>query len=303
MTDAPLTSLPRIADVEVIRGARAEGPPQFLFEMPHGATRAAHFDELRAELHGDYPSDLRDFFFVNTDVGAPELARRTAEKLVAARPKCSAVLLTARIPRTFVDCNRAIDPAAKPSASGMTPGLHTWVRDPRDRALLLARHAAYRELAQRAFDRVCGAGGLGVMLHTYAPRSIDVPVDDRVVEHLRAAYRPETIGSWPLRPAIDLIAATPDGRVLADENVLAAVRREGAALGLEVATNGTYPLHPSTLAFVFAERHPQKTLCLEVRRDLLVREFTPFAEMLADEAKVEPVSNLLAAAIGQVPSR
>lgn len=303
MTEAPLTSLPRVADVEIVRGARAEGPPQFLFEMPHGATRAAHFDELRAELHGDYPADLRDFFFVNTDVGAPELARRTAERLVAARPSCSAVLLTARIPRTFVDCNRAIDSSAQQSPGGMTPGLHTWVRDPRDRTLLLARHAAYRELAQRAFELVCGAGGLGVMLHTYAPRSIDVPVDDRVVEHLRAAYRPETIGTWPLRPAIDLIAATPDGRTLADGTLLAAVRREGTALGLEVATNATYPLHPSTLAHAFAERHPHKTLCLEVRRDLLVREFTPFAEMLADAAKVDRIAGLLAAAIDRTAVR
>ena len=298
MTDDLLTSLPRVADVEIVRGARADGPPQFLFEMPHGATRAAHFDDLRSELHGDYPSDLRDFFFVNTDVGAPELARRTAEFLVAQRPSCSALLLTARSPRTFVDCNRVIDADEHQSPTGMTPGLHAWVRDPRDRALLIARHTAYRQLAERAFALVCARGGLGVMLHTYAPRSIDVPVDDHVVLHLRAAYRPETIGTWPLRPAIDLIAATPDGRTLADENLLAAVRREGAAAGLEVATNNTYPLHPSTLAFAFAERHPRHTLCLEVRRDLLVREFTPFAEMIADHERVDRVARLLANAIG-----
>lgn len=299
MTEALLTSLPAVADVAFVRGARASGTPQFLFEMPHGATRARDFDALRSELSADYPEDLRDFFFVNTDVGAPELARRTAELLVAMRPECSAVLVTARIPRTFVDCNRVIDAHAQQSPAGMTPGLHAWVRDPRDRELLLQRHAAYRDLATRAFDLVCANGGFGVMLHTYAPRSIDVPVDDRIVERLRAAYQADAIGSWPLRPAIDLIATTPDGHTLADEKVLAAMRLHGAAAGLEVATNASYPLHPSTLAHHFAQRYAQRTLCLEVRRDLLVPKFTPFLEMIPEAARVDRIARLLAAAIGQ----
>jgi hypothetical protein len=293
MPDASWRSIPDVCEVAFVRGAAAQTEPGLLLEVPHGATRAEHFDALRRALVGSYPEDLRDFFFVNTDVGAPELALRVALAVVAADPARSVALLRSLIPRTFVDCNRVIGS----SASGMTPGVHAWVREPRDLELLLARHGAYRTLAESLYAGVCGRGGLALMLHSYAPRSIDVPVDERIVERLREAYRPETIGSWPLRAEVDLIADDPQGRTLASEALVREVRRELLAAGLEVARCGSYALHPSTLAHAFATRYPGRTLCLEVRRDLLVEEFTPFAEMQADAAKLERIALPLARAV------
>jgi hypothetical protein len=292
-TPLSAASIPGVVDVIHVRGAAADrAAPRLLLEVPHGATRTAHFTDLRAALHGAYPDDLVDFFHVNTDVGAPELALRTAERVVAAMPECAAVVLRCCIPRTFVDCNRRIDA----TVPGMTPGLHAWVRDPRDKTLLLDRYHAYRSLAERTYAQVCDGGGLALMVHSYAPRSIDVPVDDRIVDHLRKAYEPDSIGSWPLRPEVDFIARTPEGTDLAAPALLREAAAAFAAAGLTSTINGTYPLHPSTLAHDFAVRHQGRTLCLEVRRDLLVPEFTPFAEMLADPGRADRIAAPLAAA-------
>ena len=309
MAAGALRSIPGVCDVELVRGAlaRTSTTPTLLLEVAHGATRAAHFHELRAALRGDYPDDLLDFFFVNTDVGAPELARRTAERFVAARPDLAAVVLCSRIPRTFVDCNRIIaeDAVGTASAAGaMTPGLHAYVVDPHDRRLLLERHRAYCGLAEAAFARVCGdAGGCALMVHTYAPRSIDVPVDERIVARLRAAYAPDQIDTWPLRPEVDLIARDPSGETPVSAALLRHAREQFALAGLTVAENATYPLHPGTQAHRFATRYPNRTLCLEVRRDLLVAEFTPFAEMVPALVKVDRAAAPLAAAAVQAIAR
>lgn len=304
----PLRSVPDVCDVTFVRGARAKAAaPDLLLEVPHGATRTEHFDRLRGALRGDYPADLQDFFHVNTDVGAPEVALRAAEQVVAAMPERSAVVLRSSIPRTFVDCNRRIDvEAALAGAAGAahqrgepTPGLHSYVREPHDRELCLRRYAAYRELATAAFAAVCGRGGLGVMVHSYAPRSIDVPIDADIVRHLRAAYAPDKIGSWPLRAPVDLIVHDPDGAMLASPALFAAVQAAYAQAGVDVVVDGAYNLHPVTLAHEFAVRHAQRTLCLELRRDLLVPEFTPFQEMHVDPAKVDRMAAPLAAAIRQ----
>jgi hypothetical protein len=295
MSDAAWRSIPDVAEYALVRGAAAQGEPTLLLEIPHGATRAAHFDALRAALAGKYPEDLRDFFFVNTDVGAPELALRIALAVVAAQPTRCVAVLRCLIPRTFVDCNRVIDASTKPkgSAAGeMTPGVHAWVKDPRDLALLLARYGAYRTLAESLYEGICGRGGLALMLHSYAPRSIDVPVDENIVASLRAAYRPEKLESWPLRAEVDLIADDPDGKQLASETLV----RELLSSDLRAVRCGSYALHPSTLAHLFATRYPGRTLCLEVRRDLLVEEWTPFAEMRADPRKLERIALPLARA-------
>lgn len=289
MPDASWRSIPDVAEYALVRGAAAQDEPALLLEIPHGATRAAHFDALRGALVGSYPGDLRDFFFVNTDVGAPELALRIALAVVAADPKRSVAVLRCLVPRTFVDCNRVIDGAP----AGMTPGVHVWVKDPRDLALLLARYGAYRALAESLYAGICGRGGLALMVHSYAPRSIDVPVDENIVASLRAAYLPEKIGSWPLRAEVDLIADDPEGKPLACEPLV----RELLASDLHAVRCGSYALHPSTLAHVFATKYPGRTLCFEVRRDLLVEEFTPFAEMRADPKKLERIALVLARAI------
>jgi len=292
MSDGRWRSIPDVCEFAEVRGAAAQGEPDLLLEVPHGATRAAHFDALRRALHGHYPDDLRDFFFVNTDVGAPELALRLALALVAADPARHVAILRSLIPRTFVDCNRVIG-----ATSGVTPGVHVWVKDPRDLELLLARYHAYRELAERLYAGVCGHGGLALMVHSYAPRSIDVPVDEHVVASLRKAYRPEEIENWPLRAEVDLIADDGLGQALAPEGLVRALMRELAAADLRVARCGSYALHPGTLAHTFGTKYPGKTLCLEVRRDLLVEEFTPFAEMHADAKRVERLALPLARAV------
>ena len=207
-------SIPDVCELALVRGTESAGEPALLLEVPHGATRALHYDALRKELVGNYPDDLRDFFFVNTDVGAPELALRTALSIIAADPTRCVAVLRCLVPRTFVDCNRLIDAATKPKSSAageMTPGVHAWVKDPRDLALLLARYRAYRERAEQVYERVCGRGGLALMVHSYAPRSIDVPVVENIVASLREAYLPAKIEIWPLRAEVDLIADDPEG--------------------------------------------------------------------------------------------
>lgn len=300
MTAGEMRSIAGVCDAALVRGARSDGRASLLLEVPHGATRAADFSTLRAELAGDYPADLEAFFCVNTDVGAPEVAQRVAEIVVATDPTRACLVLRCLIPRTFVDCNRDIDPttlARATKAGEMTAGLHAWVRDPRDRTLLLERYAQYRALVTRAYDEVCGAGGRALMVHSYAPRSVDVEIDDRVVESLRAAYAPDRVGTWPMRASVDLIVDTPEGERLADAAMAAAARREYAAAGFDVVENGAYALHPVSLAHVFARAHPGRTLCLELRRDLLVREFTPFDEMHADPARIERAAAPLARAV------
>ncbi|MBK7642986.1 MAG: N-formylglutamate amidohydrolase [Planctomycetes bacterium] len=300
MTSDSWRSIPDVCEFALIRGGACLGEPTLLLEVPHGATRAEDYDALREALSGDYPDDLRDFFFVNTDVGAPELALSTALALVTADPTRCVAVLRCLVPRTFVDCNRVIDAAPRPrgSAAGeMTPGVHAWVKHAGDLALLLARYRAYRELAESLYEGICGNGGRALMLHSYAPRSIDVAVDENIVASLRDAYRPEKIGTWELRAEVDLIADDPEGQPLASEALVREVRRELEAVDLGVARCGTYALHPSTLAHVFATQHPGQTLCVEFRRDLLVEEFTPFAQMRADPRKLERIALPLARAV------
>jgi len=291
-----------VCDVELVRGAAAakDAPAGALLEVAHGATSAADFDELARVLRGPFPPLLREFFFVNTDVGAPELASAVARAIVRARPECVLAVVRCRVPRTFLDCNRRIsrDTLARAStAEEMTPGLQPWVQDERDRALLLERYFAYRETVSRTFEGVRARGGATLFVHSYAPRSIDVAIDEHIAQSLRAAYAPERIGRWPLRPEIDLITADPEGVELALPELAARAEREFTAEGFEVSRNSAYPLHPVTLAHEFAAQRPASALCLEVRRDLLVREFVPFVELATDAERVSRAAAPLARAL------
>jgi hypothetical protein len=299
---ATLRSLPGICDVAYVRGAAADptAPPDLLFEVAHGATLARHFDGLRGELQGSYGDGLRDFFFVNTDVGAPELAHAVAARVVKNQPRRTALVVRCLLPRTFVDCNRRIDRDSGPQVhrpGQMTPGMPPWVQDARDQRLLLDRYFAYRDVVTAAFAAV-RPDGFTLFVHTYAPRSIDVTVDADIGARLREAYAPDRVGSWPLRPAVDLITHDPDGRELAAPELARRAVAEFTAAGFEVARNSTYALHPITLAHGFAAERPLGTLCLEVRRDLLLREFVPFVELLPEAERVERAAAPLAAAIG-----
>ncbi len=297
-------SIEGVLDVTILRGATADDAraPDLLIEVPHGATKTRHFDALRAQLAGPFPGDLVDFFHVNTDVGAPEAALALARHVVQHAPHRSVMVMRCLIPRTFIDCNRVIDGPPVPqtsTAAGMTPGVVKYVTSPADLALLYARYSAYRAAVSAAFDTVCGAGGTGVMLHSYAPRSVDVPVDEQIVQRLRAAYQPDVVETWPLRAEVDLITKTPDGAVLADPALVEIVRATCSDAGLHTDDSVAYPLHPSSLAWTFASKFPGRTLCVELRRDLLVQAFTPFAEMTADVAKVDRIGGLFGAALGK----
>ncbi|MBA3502846.1 MAG: hypothetical protein H0T65_20960, partial [Deltaproteobacteria bacterium] len=101
-----LASIPTILDVDVIRGVSATGAAlDLVIEIPHGATRTEDFTSLAARLTSPLPDNLVDFFHVNTDAGAPELAIATARRFVEAEPTRAVAILRCRIPRTFIDCN------------------------------------------------------------------------------------------------------------------------------------------------------------------------------------------------------
>lgn len=295
----PVASVPGVCEARLLRGARAPAgaPPDLLVEVPHGATRQAHLDALRAALHGPFPEDLDAFFHVNTDAGAPELALEVARRLVEEEPARAVLVLRSEIPRTFIDCNRALEASAAELREGkVTPGLPPYVRDERDRRLLRERHEAWVAAAEAAYAWTCGAGGLALMAHTYAPRTVDVTVDDDVVRSLRRAYAPAVEPTWPLRPEVDLIARDPAGRVVA-EPLVRAVAAAFEVDGFEVAVSATYPLHPSTLGHRFATRFEPRVLCVEVRRDLLVEAFVPLAPLEAAPAKVALAAAPLARAV------
>lgn len=272
-------------------------PPAVLIEVPHGATRLDHFHAVRGRLRGSLPPHLEDYFLVNTDAGAPELALAVAERLATEGLSC--LVLRCRVPRTLIDPNRELG-AESPVARevGLTPAIHGFVEDPADRDLLVALYRRYRAIADRVHEQVCGGGGLAVALHTYAPRSIQLDrFDAGIVQALRAAYLPETYRRWPLRPEVDLITRTPEGEVLADPGLVAAVARGYEELGLEVEENGTYTLLPGTVAATRSRRWPGRVLCLEVRRDLLADPWVPFTEVAIGAAAVARLAAPLASAL------
>jgi len=275
-----------------------DDPVGLLIEVPHGATETSDFSDLAAKLQGPQPEGLVEFFHVNTDVGAPELAAAVARSL--AEPGCAVGVLRCRIPRTFVDTNRRLDldpaEAETNALSGrVTPGLAPWVTAPEDQRLLVELHQSYTEAAEAILSSALPRAGL-LLLHSYAPRSVDVEVTERIVEDLRAAYAPDKAESWPLRPAIDVIHRLPDGRSLAPEGMVDAL--VVAFDGVEaIGDNLTYPLHPVTMGHHHAVRWPGRVLCLEVRRDLLADPFVPLHPVEISPSKVERLAVPLARAL------
>jgi hypothetical protein len=295
-------------------GGDLSAPPDLLIEVPHGATRRRDFDETRRRLRGEYPADLEEFFFVNTDVGAPECAFRLARSFVDPRSQPGLVemaglsaseidrprkvrVVRSLLPRTFVDCNRVVGPT-KVSGSRLTPAVPEYVTDSGDVRLLERRHRAYQKLAASAYKLVCDPGGTALTLHTYAPRSVPIErLDGSIVDNLRAAYRPERYENWPHRPAVDVISEGDDGRFLAPRALVASIIDLYEQAGVRARQNATYRLHEGTTGYLHASRYAGQVLCLEIRRDLLADPFDPFSEMRIGEAKVRKMTLPLAAAL------
>ena len=84
---------------------------------------------------------------------------------------------------------------------------------------------------------------------------------------------------------------------MVDEPWLQALRDSLSQAGHEVGDGESYPLHPVTMAHKYWERYPKQIQCLELRRDLLVNEFTPFRQMVGDIEKVRPIARAIADAI------
>lgn len=270
-------SIPGVVDVHTF----GTGAPDLVIEIPHGATSTIDFTSLAARLTSPLPDGLIDFFHVNTDAGAPELALAIAKRFVSEEPARSALVLRCRIPRTFIDCNRRIDAAPADFKAGkVTPGLMPWITTDADRELLRGLYDRYVGVVREAVAQL--GGGALLLLHTYAPRTVDVEVDANIGPSLRRAYEPDKEPTWPLRPELDVISRGVDGTEYAPADVVAALR-EGLP---EVGASATYPLHPSTLAWDHVKALPGRALCVEVRRDLLADPFTPFAQMTIGTAKV-----------------
>ncbi len=289
------TSVPGVFDVEIY-GPTAPGVPQVLFEIPHGATATEHYETLRERLRSDLPEGLEGFFHINTDIGAPEVAATTAKYLADAGIRT--VVLRSLVPRTFIDCNRALD---HPGAGAVTPGLPGYIDDEDDRDLLLDLHGRYSQAARAAYAVVCSQeAGLAVNLHTFAPRSIALTrIEHSIVEDLRAAYQPGVFNTWPMRPEVDLITRAADDRLMAPERLRDALKERLEKVGVEVKENATYRLFHATMGYWHSKRWPGKCLCLEIRRDLLATEFLPFQAMIISPQKADLFARPVAASLRQ----
>ena len=305
---AGIASTENICEVECIAAPGADGAraPDMLFEIPHGATQHRHFAAIRQLMTGDLPRDLADFFFVNTDVGATEIARKVAELVIGTpatrgleAPPRRILILRCLIPRTFVDTNRILEGDAP---AGLSPAVFEYIRESADVERLTALYAAYRAVADLAYELVCGSGGLAFVPHTYAPKTVSIDsFDEGIGKALRRAYEPEQYPEWPTRPAVDLLTATPDGVELAPAGVVAAIRENYAKIGISAVENVTYNLHPATMAYRYSARYPGQVLCLEVARDLLADPFSPFEEMQISPRKVATMSAPIAEALAGEP--
>ncbi|MFO0748257.1 MAG: N-formylglutamate amidohydrolase [Myxococcota bacterium] len=298
-----VASIPDVLDALVVRGADAPAdasgapPVDLLIEVPHGATATSDYTSLARLMTSPLPDGLVDFFHVNTDTGAPELAEALARRFVSAEPRRSVGIIRCRIPRTFIDCNRVVDASAEDfKAGGVAPGLMPWVVSAEDQALLRARYDAYTA-AVRAASAALAPDGAMLLLHTYAPRTVGVQVDFDIVKSLHHAYGPEVVETWPLRPELDVIARGPDGRSHAPEAIVDALRAEYAAIGYALGDSATYPLHPSTMGWEHVMAHPGRAICIEWRRDLFVERFEPFVEAQIDPAHVERLAGPLVRAL------
>lgn len=299
---ADIVGLPGVCEVAFT--APRAGAPTLLVELPHGATRTGDYVATRARLAGGLPAGLEAFFYVNTDIGTPECGEWLGEALAA--EGFGVLTLRCLVPRTFIDCNRVVSGATSGAViDGLTPAVAAYIEDAGDRALLEGLHRDYHALTDRAYRQICGAGGLALQLHSYAPRSVGIDrVDGEIVTALRRAYEPDVYKTWPERPAVDVICAEADGTMWAAPELVAAVRAGYAGIEVEARENATYTLHPATMGYQYARAFPGQVLCVELNRGLLADPFVPFGESPIGAAKVArmtaPLAQVLSQALGRL---
>lgn len=274
-----------------------------LIEVPHGATRKSDYDAVASRMKSQLPAQLEHFFFVNTDIGAPEGGEFLGKTLSA--KGIGVVLARCLIPRTFIDTNRVIARTKQGEVTdGLTAAIPSYVTDAADLAFLNEKHAAYHQLVHRAYAWVCGEkDGMALQLHSYAPKSVDIKKTDAgIVEALHAAYVPEVYAKWPERPAVDLIAATQDGSFRCSPTLVGALRASFAEAGIKAEENATYHLHPVTMGLHYAQQYPDKVLCVELNRGLVADPFTPFGVSPISADKVAkmttPIAKVFETALG-----
>ncbi len=300
-----MTGIDGIIEVETFR---APGSDRWLLvDVPHGATRKADYDAVFNELKGALPAQLEHFFFVNTDIGAPEGAQHLGRTLSA--QGINVLVARCLIPRTFIDPNRVVALSAPGGAmrDGLTAAVPAYVTHPEDLAWLGEQHARYHAQVEAAYRFVCGQQrGLAVQLHSYSPRSVGITVvDENIVEALHAAYVPEVYATWPERPPVDLISATKDGAFRTAPKLVEALLAEYARAGIGATENATYHLAPAAMGMVYAQRYPEQVFCVELNRGLISAPFVPFGVSPIDEAEVarlvDPIARVVRDALSAPP--
>ena len=296
-----LASILGVCDIAV---HRPEGAARawLLVEVPHGATRRADYDAVASAMKSRLPAQLEHFFFVNTDIGAPEGAEWIGKTLSA--QGFGVVVVRCLIPRTFIDTNRVVAPSNQGLVvDGLTPAIPGYLEDKGDAAMLIVMHSVYHRVVSQAYASLCGqAHGLALQLHSFSPRSVQIEKTDAgIVEALHAAYVPQVYAKWPERPQVDLISATEDGSSKTAPKLVAALKAAYVEAGIDAKENATYHLHPVTMGLVYARAHPDQVLCVELNRGLVADPFVPFGVSPISPQKVErmvaPIARALAEAL------
>lgn len=290
-------SIAGVVEVKVYRGGSRHW---LLIEVPHGATRRSEYDAVAAKLKSRLPAQLEHFFFVNTDVGAPEGADWLGRTL--SREGLNVVVARCELPRTFIDTNRVIEKTEQGVVKdGLTAAVPGYVDSREDVAWLSSLHAQYHRVVEPLYQEVCrGADGLALQLHSYSPRSVGIErVDANIVEALHAAYVPEVYATWPERPPVDLISATKDGSFRTAPRLVDALLAEYASAGIGVKENGTYFLASAAMGMVYAQQYPHQVVCVELNRGLVCDPFVPFGVSPVSEEKLGAMVSPLARVLGQ----
>jgi hypothetical protein len=294
-------SVEGVCEVTVHR-AVGESRKWLLIEVPHGATRKSDYDAVVSKLESRLPLQLEHFFFVNTDIGAPEGAAWLGKTLSA--QGINVVSIRCLIPRTFIDTNRVIAQVQDGKVvDGLTPAVPGYIDSAQDAQWLTAQHGRYHQVVHAAYDEVCRvADGLALQLHSYSPRSVAIEkTDGNIVTALHAAYEPEVYAKWPERPPVDLISALSDGSFRAAPKLVDALLAEYAAAGIAAKENATYHLHRIAMGYEYAHAYPQQVVCVELNRGLVADPFVPFGVSPISEEKVAkmvaPLGRVLAAAL------